>query len=81
MGPRDRRTADGSELVDLSSWRRRLVDGGVGEREKDAILLSLRLGKCGVHAHRWFYYRLMLEICTRQRQGTGLGCSHWTVKD
>lgn len=26
-------TRDGSEKVVLSSWRRRLVDGGVGERD------------------------------------------------
>ena len=32
-GLRDWRTGDGSSTMDLSSWRRRLVEGGVGERE------------------------------------------------
>ena len=32
-GLRDWRIGDGSSTMDLSSWRRRLVDGGVGERE------------------------------------------------
>lgn len=27
------RIGDGSWTIDLSSWRRRLVEGGVGERE------------------------------------------------
>jgi hypothetical protein len=31
-------TRDGSEKVVLSSWRRRLVDGGVGEREGGGIM-------------------------------------------
>ena len=29
---------EGSEVLALSSWRRRLVDGGVGEREEGAIV-------------------------------------------
>ena len=29
---------EGSEVLALSSWRRRLVDGGVGEREDGAIV-------------------------------------------
>lgn len=32
-GLRDWRIGDGSSTMDLSSWRRRLVEGGVGERE------------------------------------------------
>lgn len=32
-GRRDWRIGDGSSTMDLSSWRRRLVEGGVGERE------------------------------------------------
>ena len=28
---------EGSEVLALSSWSRRLVDGGVGEREEGAI--------------------------------------------
>ena len=37
MGWRDWRTVEGSEELALSSWRRRLVEGGVGEREVGAI--------------------------------------------
>ena len=29
---------EGSEVLALSSWRRRLVEGGVGEREEGAIV-------------------------------------------
>lgn len=32
-GMRDWRIGDGSSTMDLSSWRRRLVEGGVEERE------------------------------------------------
>ncbi len=32
-GLRDWRIGDGSSTMDLSSWRRRLVEGGVEERE------------------------------------------------
>lgn len=38
MGWRDWRTVEGSEVLALSSWRRRLVEGGVGEREEGAIV-------------------------------------------
>ncbi len=38
MGWRDWRTVEGSEVVSLSSWSRRLVDGGVREREEGAIM-------------------------------------------
>ncbi len=41
-GARDWRTGEGSERVVLSSWRRRLVDGGVGEREVGGIVGFLR---------------------------------------
>ena len=37
-GWRDWRTVEGSEVLSLSSWSRRLVDGGVGEREEGAIM-------------------------------------------
>lgn len=37
-GWREWRTVEGSEVLALSSWRRRLVDGGVGEREEGAIV-------------------------------------------
>lgn len=38
MGARWERVGEGSVVVVLSSWRRRLVDGGVGEREVVAIV-------------------------------------------
>ena len=37
-GWRDWRTVEGSEVLALSSWSRRLVEGGVGEREEGAIV-------------------------------------------
>ena len=49
---------EGSEVLALSSWRRRLVDGGVGEREEGAIVgerfnvMSLRLKRNG-QGRRW----------------------------
>lgn len=38
MGRRECRTVEGSEVLALSSWRRRLVEGGVGERDGGAIV-------------------------------------------
>ena len=38
-GARDKRTVEGSETRLLSSLSRRLVDGGVGEREDGAMMI------------------------------------------
>ena len=38
IGWRECRTGEGSEVLALSSWRRRLVEGGVGERDEGAIV-------------------------------------------
>lgn len=44
---------DGSVRVVLSSWRRRLVDGGVGEREVVAIFrLEIKSGRIFASAGR-----------------------------
>ncbi len=49
---------EGSEVLALSSWSRRLVDGGVGEREEGAIVgerfnkMRLRLKPNG-QGRRW----------------------------
>lgn len=43
-GVRDWRTRDGSSTMDLSSWRRRLVEGGVGEREL-AMFEAMMVGR------------------------------------
>ena len=53
MGWSNWRTVEGSEVLALSSWRRRLVEGGVGEREEGAIvgrgfdLMFFELGEDG----------------------------------
>lgn len=41
-GLRDWRIGDGSSTMDLSSWRRRLVEGGVGEREVAMVVRAER---------------------------------------
>lgn len=43
-GRRKRRKGAGSWVWALSSWRRRLVDGGVGEREEGPIFDVVRNG-------------------------------------
>ena len=71
-GLRDWRIGDGSSTMDLSSWRRRLVEGGVGEREvamSRAMLLKVDAKK---KCTRW-----MGEWRGRKEEGAMIG-RRWT---